>query len=270
MLKDHTEIIVKELADGTGAGISLSPVLEFVQTGLDIWFSDLPKNAGPIVELRHHGLKSYHITLRLGMYSKATIELISKAPTEDIMLARSLISSITAAKVSIVNQCFSDWKVLDGTFKMSTQLKYAKASNSADAAVRTSREVIVPMMAAMAELIGYDVNEVEGLEGEIEGSLSTVEVSRRERNPRNRLLCLRIHGYRCKCCGLVPTGSYGEAGRILEVHHIQPISALKEPRRYDPAQDLIPLCPNCHRAVHTKRPLPYSVSQLQDIMDNDA
>ena len=270
MLKHHSEIIAEELAEGTGAGISLSQVSGGLQTGLDIWFSDLKKSAGPVVELRAHGLKSHQVDLRFGMYSKDTLKLIEEAPAEDQLLARSLVSSITPnAKLSIGGQSADTWQVLDGTFGMSARLKHHQGSNNADAAIKTSREVIVPIMAAMAELIGYDVNEPENPSGEMEGALTTVEVVRRERNPRNRLLCLRLHGHVCKCCGISPSKTYGEAGKIIEVHHIQPLSDLDQPRPYNPLSDLIPLCPNCHRAVHTKRPSPHLVSELQAIMSND-
>lgn len=270
MLKHHSEIIAEELAEGTGAGVSLSQVSGRLQTGLDIWFSDLKKSAGPVVELRAHGLKSHQVELRFGMYSKDTLKLIAEAPAEDQLLARSLISSITPlAKVSIEGQSAENWQVMDGTFRMSARLKHLHSSNNAEAAIKTSREVIVPMMAAMAELIGYDIKEPENPSDEMEGALTIVEVVRRERNPRNRLLCLRLHGPTCKCCGLIPSKTYGEAGRIIEVHHVQPLSELEQPRQYDPLLDLVPLCPNCHRAIHTKRPTPYFVSELQMIMGND-
>lgn len=270
MLKHHSEIIAAELAEGTGAGISLSQGSRGLQTGLDIWFSDLNKSAGPVVELRSHGLKSHQVDLRFGMYSRDTLKLIAEAPAEDQLLARSLISSITPhAEISIDGQGVETWQVSDGTFRMSARLKHQQSSNNADAAIKTSREVIVPMMAAMAELIGYDLIETENISGEMEGALTKVEVVRRERNPRNRLLCLRLHGNTCKCCGLSPGKTYGESGSIIEVHHIQPLSDLKKPREYDPLLDLVPLCPNCHRAIHTKRPSPHLVSELQAIMSND-
>lgn len=270
MLKHHSEIIAAELAEGTGAGISLSQVSGGLRTGLDIWFSDLKKSAGPVLELRAHGLKSHQVDLRFGMYSRDTLKLIAEAPAEDQLLAQSLISSITPhAEISVDGQDAAAWQVLDGTFRMSARLKHQQSSNNADAAIKTSREVIVPMMAAMAELIGYDVKEPDNLSGEMEGALTMVEVVRRERNPRNRLLCLRLHGSICKCCKTSPNKTYGEAGSIIEVHHIQPLSDLKQPREYDPLLDLVPLCPNCHKAVHTKRPSPHLVSELQAMMNDD-
>ncbi|MOA48213.1 HNH endonuclease [compost metagenome] len=66
-------------------------------------------------------------------------------------------------------------------------------------------------------------------------------------------------------CGLEPRLEYGEAGSIIEVHHLEPLALLKEPRPYDPRADLVPLCPSCHRAVHTRRPIPFSIEELRDL-----
>ena len=123
-------------------------------------------------------------------------------------------------------------------------------------------------MAAMAELIGYDV--IEDLRHEevpaYEGAILQSVVKRRERNPRNRLLCIRIHGERCFACGSEPRMTYGDAGSIIEVHHLEPLALLMESRPYDPRTDLVPLCPNCHRMVHTKRPIPLTMDDLKAIL----
>ena len=102
----------------------------------------------------------------------------------------------------------------------------------------------------------------------MEGGVLLAIVKRRERNPRNRLLCIRLHGERCACCGLEPRSVYGDAGSIIEVHHIEPLSLLGAPRLYDPAKDLAPLCPNCHRALHTRRPVPMALTELRSILNS--
>jgi 5-methylcytosine-specific restriction protein A len=66
-------------------------------------------------------------------------------------------------------------------------------------------------------------------------------------------------------CGLEPRRVYGEAGSIIEVHHLEPVSSLVEPRPYDPRTDLVPLCPTCHRALHTRRPIPLSIEELKTL-----
>jgi len=134
----------------------------------------------------------------------------------------------------------------------------------AEAVARTAGNVMVPLMASMAELIGYD--PAEDVVGDIEGSIIEETIRRRERSPRNRLLCLSIHGHRCAACGFVPDGVYGDARGIMEVHHLEPLGLAELPRKYDPRTDLVPLCPNCHRAIHTRRPVPYTLEELKEVI----
>ena len=49
---------------------------------------------------------------------------------------------------------------------------------------------------------------------------------------------------------------------IIEVHHIKPISEIGIDYQIDPINDLVPLCPNCHRVVHKRNP-PYTVEEVQ-------
>lgn len=266
MLSAKRELIAQEIALGTGADIAVR-TLEFGRRkGLLIWFNDLEEKRGPIAELKPHGLKSHNVKVSFGPFSGGVLAQIAKADTEDIQLARSLVKSAKrAAEIEVKEQTLEDWLVKDGAFEIRAVFRHVKWHPDSDEAIaRTCSEVIVPLMAALAELIGYDTVEepFAAEQPEVEGALGRATVSRRERNPRNRLLCLRIHGHVCKACGCEPTSFYGAAGNIIEVHHLEPISMLKEPRAYDPETDLVPLCPNCHRAVHSRRPWPLSLEEL--------
>lgn len=269
MLERQRALIAEELTAGTGAAIAIAVNSTMRRTGLDIWFDDLDRNHGPIAELRPHGLRSHQVDLYLGKFAGGILRSVNEAPQEDVRLARALIASIHQDVEVLVNgQSQDDWLIRDGSFRMTARIRHQAQTDAPDAIVATCREVIVPMMAAMAELIGYDEVEVSEAEcmAEMEGQLSRREVILRERNPRNRVLCLRVHGHRCKICGLKPADIYGTAGAILEVHHLQPVSLLSEPRPYDPQSDLVPLCPNCHRAVHTRRPCPLAPEELREMM----
>lgn len=47
--------------------------------------------------------------------------------------------------------------------------------------------------------------------------------------------------------------TYGpEFKNIIEVHHIVPLNQIGEAYVVDPINDLIPVCPNCHTALHSK------------------
>lgn len=273
MLTAQQALIRREVEDGTGAAVGVEAVKDGAQTGLRLWFEDLGRARSPIVELIPRGLKRYEVRLRFGSFSAETVAQMQAAQPEEKQLARALIrSSSDRAEVSIYGQSLDDWEITDTNFSITAHQKGVEDRFGSDALTATCRAVMIPMLAAMAELYGYDPvlpPEAPGGTAEIEGALLISVVRRRERNPRNRLLCLRIHGPTCGVCGMDPVSIYGDAGSIVEVHHIHPLSLLGEPRPYDPETDLIPLCPNCHRAAHTRRPMPWSPDELRARLKRD-
>jgi 5-methylcytosine-specific restriction protein A len=270
MIAEKTELILRELLEGTGAAFAASSRHTGLRQNLRIWFADLDERHGPVAELRPFGLKGHQVRLSFGNFAAGIIDQMRQASHEDVQLARALIASIAqSVTVEICGQDQENWCVMDGTFQLTATVRDLEQSQTDTAWVATCRKVIVPIMAAMAELIGYDeIDEVENGNTEtLEGAILRSVVSRRERNPRNRLLCMRLHGEKCAVCGLQPGLRYGNAGSIIEVHHLQPLAILKTPRAYDPRTDLIPLCPSCHRAAHTRRPVPYSPAELKELME---
>lgn len=266
MLEAHRSLIREEVETGTGAAVGLEVAAGAAQSGLRLWFADLGRARSPIVELRPRGLKRYEALLRFGTTAGETVSQMQKAQPEELQLARALIRSVAAqADVTIPNQTLEGWVITGGGFTVSAELRGVENRFADDAVIATCRALVTPMLAAMAELYGYDpVEDPDGpVEAMMEGAVRYSVVKRRERNPRNRLLCLRIHGAVCGVCGTDPTSIYGDAGSIIEVHHIQPLSGADGPRPYDPETDLIPLCPTCHRAAHTRRPTPWSPDELR-------
>ena len=111
---------------------------------------------------------------------------------------------------------------------------------------------------------GYEVLE----DGEVyyEGSVTTVKVSKYERNQEARRKCIEIHGCQCKICGFDFEKTYGEAGKgLIHVHHIVPISSIKEEYQIDYEKDLIPVCPNCHAMIHRKKEA-YTIKEVEDML----
>lgn len=270
MIGDKRDLILRELSEGTGAAFAAMEDRNGLRHGLRIWFADLDEKHGPVAELRPFGLKGYQVNLFFGNFSGEVIGQIRKAAQEDVQLARALVASIRAGiAIEIPGQDLHGWCVVDGGFRIRATIRDQEHPHEEAALIMTCRDVIVPMMAAMAELIGYDlIGEQETDETPaFEGAVLQSVVKRRERNPRNRLLCIRIHGEKCAACGLEPKAKYGEAGSIIEVHHLESLALLSEARPYDPRVDLIPLCPGCHRAVHTRRPVPFSLKELTELME---
>jgi 5-methylcytosine-specific restriction protein A len=263
MISDRQDIIRRELEAGTGAVIGMDVDQSGTRTGLRLWFADLDARHGPVAELRPYGIRGYRISLGFGKFAGEVVRQIQSAGPEDLGLARALVASISpTVALELSGQGRDNWIVDSGAFKITATAR-GLPEDQDEAVTVVCREAIVPLMAAMAELIGYDVIDEEDSEAHAcEGAILVSTVRRRERNPRNRLLCIRLHGERCACCGIEPMSVYGEAGGIIEVHHLEALSLLAAPRPYDPAIDLTPLCPNCHRAVHTRRPIPFSLGEL--------
>jgi 5-methylcytosine-specific restriction enzyme A len=272
MIAAKENLIRREIEEGTGAGIGLTIDASGTFSAMRIWFSDLDERHGPVADLRPYGLRRHRVTLAFGSFSGAVLRQIANSSPEDTRLAQALVTSIAPdVELDFGPQSREHWIVGDGAFRMTATIRHSETADAEAAIIRTCRDVIVPIMAAMAELIGYDVVE-DGLgatgEPAYEGAILESVVRRRERNPRNRLLCIRLHGEKCAVCGLEPKRSYGDiAGAIIEVHHLEALSLLSEPRPYDPAVDLAPLCPNCHRAVHTKRPVPMTIDELRSLLE---
>jgi 5-methylcytosine-specific restriction protein A len=89
-----------------------------------------------------------------------------------------------------------------------------------------------------------------------------------ERNPRAREACLKHHGYKCIICGFDFEKFYGEIGKgIIHVHHVNKIAQINGEHEIDPIKELVPVCPNCHTVIHSRREM-YSIDEMIDIIDN--
>ena len=99
-----------------------------------------------------------------------------------------------------------------------------------------------------------------------EGDVESITSNKYERNPKARAACLAAHGTACAVCGIDFGKEYGPefAGKI-EVHHIVPLSQIGEEYIVDPLKDLIPVCPNCHTALHSKKGGVYTIQELKEM-----
>lgn len=87
-----------------------------------------------------------------------------------------------------------------------------------------------------------------------------------------RQKCIEIHGYKCKVCETNLEEVYGEVAKeFIHVHHLIPLSEIREEYQVDPASDLTPVCPNCHAMLHRKVDGEYlSIEKLKIRMNNQA
>ena len=99
-----------------------------------------------------------------------------------------------------------------------------------------------------------------------EGHAERVYVNRYERNPRARALCLAQHGLRCAACKELMQETYGTpAEDLIHVHHRRPLAEITGEYVIDPAKDLIPVCPNCHAVIHSRRP-PHTIEEVAEMI----
>ena len=97
-----------------------------------------------------------------------------------------------------------------------------------------------------------------GIEEAEEGKIATRVHRYRERDRRlvleAKARAIREHGRLvCAACSFDFSKRYGEVGiDIIDVHHEKPVYTMK-PGEKTKVTDLVLLCSNCHRVVHSKR-----------------
>ncbi len=95
-----------------------------------------------------------------------------------------------------------------------------------------------------------------------EGKIKTVTSKNYDRSPHARQACIEHYGYTCCVCRFNFQNTYGPLGRnYIEVHHLKRVADIGKEYLIDPIKDLRPVCANCHRMLHKRRP-PFSVQEL--------
>lgn len=99
----------------------------------------------------------------------------------------------------------------------------------------------------------------------VEGEIVDRHVSTYKRDTKLRNECLEEKGRVCSICGFDPVAKYGKGfENITEVHHLNPVSTGVRNTTID---NLIPVCPNCHRALHSKPGGLYTPKDLEDLIN---
>jgi len=104
-----------------------------------------------------------------------------------------------------------------------------------------------------------------------EGAKKQVLVNSYERNSKARKACIDYYGCTCSVCGFDFGVFYGKEfkGKI-HVHHIKALSDISEEYEVDPINDLRPVCPNCHLALHSKTgDKAYNIEELIAKLENN-
>lgn len=99
-----------------------------------------------------------------------------------------------------------------------------------------------------------------------EGAYKKVSVNAYERNPEARERCIRKWGLKCAVCNFNFESFYGRLGMgYIHVHHLKPLSEIREQYEINPEEDLRPVCPNCHSMLHRREPV-LSIEALQELV----
>lgn len=107
-------------------------------------------------------------------------------------------------------------------------------------------------------------------EGIAEGEREHRERAFFKRQPQLRSAAVDHYGAKCLACGFDFEERYGSIGKgFIEIHHLNPLAEREDSVRgtatLTTLADLAPLCANCHRMVHRRRPA-YSISELRSVM----
>jgi 5-methylcytosine-specific restriction protein A len=158
---EKIERLKRVLERGIGAEIAVRVDKGGLRTGLRAHFAELGAHGGPICTIRPSGLRRHLVNLRFGDYAGPCIRQIQNADYERQATARGLLKGIAISHELKFRpeQAVESWVVRDGSFNVEVVVRDVADYDSADSVAHTATEVMVPMLAAMAELIGYGESE---------------------------------------------------------------------------------------------------------------
>ena len=247
--------------------------------GHDIWYEIGPKSsAKEYFTLQIRFVNDFRLIIELipDTYSKPFIQDLGYASQEKkntfISFARLLLSK--KAKVQLhLNRLPAPIDSYD-TWPVHWEHILLRISRSPVAEGQIDHEGIIldwgmsvmAMILALANIVPLELSDDAEIIPHTEGTAKRAQVTRYERSPINRMLCLAAKGYSCSVCGINFEQTYGELGQsFIHVHHAVPVSKMGNDYLVNPEKELFPVCPNCHAMLHRCDP-PLSVDTLREIM----
>ena len=78
--------------------------------------------------------------------------------------------------------------------------------------------------------------------------------------------CIAYYGAICDLCGFDYGYTYGDAFEgMIEVHNIHAQDSEEILPDTDPVNDLIPICCNCHKVIHSQTP-PIPIDKIREMI----
>lgn len=103
----------------------------------------------------------------------------------------------------------------------------------------------------------YELDDIEAEEGYKEDKVYLYTSRNRDIVNRRK----EIDNYTCQICGF-KFELYGK--KIIECHHLNPLS--EGDVRITKLEDLISVCPTCHRIIHLRKP-PFSIDEVKELLN---
>lgn len=127
------------------------------------------------------------------------------------------------------------------------------------------REAAIAQSDLETELLTHGV-EIDQLIPEEEGRRIVRTHVAYERSAANRVMAIKTHGTRCAACGFDFNAMYGEdhADSYIEIHHVRPVASGEAAPRI--AEDLAPLCSNCHSMAHRRKGMSLGISEIKALI----
>lgn len=158
-----------------------------------------------------------------------------------------------------------DWRITEEGCTYAAALAKRAASEGEGSFVRIGQAANI-ITAAGAPMLNDEAAVNKETVGE-EGTPRRSWTAKYERDPELRRAAIRAHGTCCMGCGFSFADAYGEWGvGFIEVHHLNPVSALGGASQVRADKDLVVLCSNCHSVVHRRKNQPLSMQELKSII----
>lgn len=144
--------------------------------------------------------------------------------------------------------------------------EYTRGSNGFGIYGRQSEAFDVRKATTFIESVIQSLPELSDDYSAVENRKYVVWHIRTERRPELARKCKERDGYRCKVCDFHFAEKYGDLGRdFAEAHHKVPLSTLQGEVK-STLEDLVTVCPNCHRMLHKMKGVETDLDELRKIL----
>lgn len=256
----NSALVSRLVSDALGLQVKCRQTGSGSQIGVRVAGLDRPNGFEVLVRVQ---LRSVYADLAFDNLARPLIELIDSASDAswDQFDAQLNALDIAGARVTV--------KVDGSDYAKSTYPSVSSLAFSArqlnwegtvDSSVASLASALLALALSLIPLKDTSLAYTETSEASpgayaVEGRKYQGIYTKYERSRSNRAIAILLHGTTCVVCGFNFKDTYGETGfGYIEIHHRTPVHLMLEERVVDPVDELVPLCANCHRMVHTKTP----------------